>query len=140
MFLVGSQFWKHVFLVGSKGAFRAHQEHMLLELRAHQKHVLLELRAQQTAHFEPKVVILAILIRTTVYKINSLKFKYYIHIFLLWYRRKIYYVIIPLMQFLFFSIRIRGPPDCLFDTFICNSCIDQVRFILSCITKHFLWV
>ena len=49
-----------MFLVGSEGAFRAHQEHMLLELRAHQKHVLLELRAQQTAHFDPKVVILAI--------------------------------------------------------------------------------
>ena len=33
-----------MFLVGSKGAFRAHQEHLLLELRAHQKHVLLELK------------------------------------------------------------------------------------------------
>ena len=53
-------------MVGYKGAFRAHQEHVLLELRAHQKHVLLELRAQQTAHFESKVVILAIFIRITV--------------------------------------------------------------------------
>ena len=59
-----------MFLVGSKGAFRAHQEYVLLELRAHQeymplelrapqKHVLLELRSQQTAHIESKVVILA---------------------------------------------------------------------------------
>ena len=55
-----------VFLMGSKGAFKAYQEHVLLELRAHQKHVLLELRAQQTANFEPKVVILAIFIRITV--------------------------------------------------------------------------
>ena len=42
-------------MVGSKGAFRAHQEHVLLELRAHPKHVLLELRARQTAHIESKV-------------------------------------------------------------------------------------
>ena len=62
-----------MFLVGSQGALRAHQEHVLLELKAHQKHVLLELRshqkhvllelrAQQTAHFESKVVILVIFI------------------------------------------------------------------------------
>ena len=57
-----------MFLVGSKGAFRANQEHVLLELRAHQKHekhvllelgahqkhMLLELRAQKTAHIESK--------------------------------------------------------------------------------------
>ena len=55
-----------MFLVGSQGALRAHQEQVLLELRAHQKHVLLELRAQQTAQFESKVVILAIFIRITV--------------------------------------------------------------------------
>ena len=61
--------------------FRAHQEHVLLELRAHQKPVLLELRAQQTAQFEPKVVILAIFIRITVYKVKLLNFKYYIRNF-----------------------------------------------------------
>ena len=72
-----------MFLVGSKGAFRAHQEHMLLELRAHQKHVLLELRAQQTAHFEPKVVILAIFIKTTVNKVKLHNLMYYIRNFLL---------------------------------------------------------
>ena len=59
-------------LVGSKGAFRAHQEHVLLELRAHQNHVLLELRAQQTAHFEPKEVILAIFTRIIVNKVKLL--------------------------------------------------------------------
>ena len=67
-----------MFLVGSKGAFRAHQEHVLLELRAHQKRVLLELGAQQTAHFKPKVVILAIFIRITVNKVKLLNLKYYI--------------------------------------------------------------
>ena len=61
-----------MFLVGSKGAFRAHQEHVLLELRAHQKHVLLELRAQQTAHIESKVVILAIFTRITARKVKLL--------------------------------------------------------------------
>ena len=65
--------------MGSKGAFSAHQEHALLEHRAHQKHVLLELRAQQTSHFEPKVVILAIFIRITVNKVKLLNLKYYIH-------------------------------------------------------------
>ena len=70
-----------MFLVGSKRAFRAHQKHvllelradqkhLLLELRADQKHLLLELRAQQTANFEPKVVILAIFIRNTVKKVK----------------------------------------------------------------------
>ena len=53
----------------------------ILELRAHQKHVLLELRAQQTAHFEPKVVILAIFIRITVNKVKLLNLKYSIHNF-----------------------------------------------------------
>ena len=67
-----------MFLMGSKGTFRAHQEHVLLELRAHQKHVLLELRAQQTAHFQSKVVILAILIRITVNKVKVQNLKYYI--------------------------------------------------------------
>ena len=66
-----------MFLVCSKGAFRAHQEHVLLELRAHQKHVLLEHRAQQTAHFELKVVVLAIYIRITVSKVKSHNFNYY---------------------------------------------------------------
>ena len=72
-----------MFLVGSKGAFRAHQEHVLLELRAHQKHVLLKLRAhqknmllepgaQQTAHIESKVVILAIFARITANKVKLL--------------------------------------------------------------------
>ena len=65
-----------MFLVGSKGAFRAHQEHVLLELRAHQKHVLLELGAQQTTHFEQKVVIMAIFIRITVNKVKLLNLKY----------------------------------------------------------------
>ena len=50
----------------------AHQEHVLLELRAHQKHALLELRTQQTAHFESKVVILAIFIRITVKTVKLL--------------------------------------------------------------------
>ena len=59
-------------MVGSKGDFRAHQEHVLLEHRAHQKHVLLELGAQQTAHFESKVVILAIFIRITVNMVKLL--------------------------------------------------------------------
>ena len=72
-----------MFLVGSEGAFRAHQEHMLLELRANPKHVLLELRAQQTAHFDPKVVILAIFIRMTAYKVKLPNLKYYICNFLL---------------------------------------------------------
>ena len=58
-----------MFFVGSKGAFRAHQEHVLLEIRAYQKHVLLELRAQQIAHFEPKVLILAIVIKITKFKV-----------------------------------------------------------------------
>ena len=62
-------------------AFRAHQDHVLLELRAHQKRVLSELRAQQTAQFEPKVVILAIFIRKTVNKVKLLNLKYYIHNF-----------------------------------------------------------
>ena len=72
-----------MFLVGSKGAFRARQEHMLLklrahqnhvllELKAHQKHVLLELRAQQIPHIESKVVILAIFTRVTAYKVQLL--------------------------------------------------------------------
>ena len=65
-------------MVGSKGAFRAHQEHVILELQAHQKHVLLELRAQQKAHVEPKVVILAILIRITVNKVKLHNLNYYI--------------------------------------------------------------
>ena len=60
-------------LVGSQGAFRAHQEHVLLELRAHQKYVLLELRAHQTAHFESKLVILTIFIKITV---NAVKLLY----------------------------------------------------------------
>ena len=59
-----------MFLVGSQGALRAHQEHVLLELRAHQKHVLL---AQQTAHFQSKVEILIIFIRITV---NTVKLVY----------------------------------------------------------------
>ena len=59
-------------LVGSKGAFRAHQEHVLLELRAHPKHVLLELRARQTAHIESKVLILAIFTITTANKVKLL--------------------------------------------------------------------
>ena len=63
-----------MFLVGSKGAFRAHQEHLLLEPRAHQKHMLLELRAQQTAYFESKVVILAILSESLLPRLN-----YFIH-------------------------------------------------------------
>ena len=74
--------------MGSKGAFRAHQEHVLLKLRAHQKHVilklrahqkyvLLELRAQQTAHIESKVVILAIFARIIA---NKVYFQYYIYI------------------------------------------------------------
>ena len=62
-----------MFLVGSQGALRAHQEHVLLELRAHHKHVLLELRAQQTAHFELTVVILTISIKITV---NTVKLLY----------------------------------------------------------------
>ena len=62
-------------------AFRAHQEHVLVELRAHQKHVLLEPRAQQTAHFESKVVILAILIIITVTKVKLLYLEYHIHNF-----------------------------------------------------------
>ena len=72
-----------MFLVGSKGAFRApqehvllklraHQKHVLLELRAHQKHVLLEPRAQQTAHIESKVVIWAIFTRITAFKVKLL--------------------------------------------------------------------
>ena len=61
-----------MFLVGSQGALRAHQEHVLLELRAHQKHVLLELRAQQTAHFQSKVLILIIFIRITVNTVQLL--------------------------------------------------------------------
>ena len=61
-----------MFLVGSKGAFRAHQEHVLLELRAHQKNVLLEHRAQQTAHLESKLVILAIFIIITFNKVKLL--------------------------------------------------------------------
>ena len=85
-----------MFLVGSEGAFRAQQEHVLLELRAHQTHVLLELRIQQTAHFEPKVVILAIFIIITVKKVNLLNLKYYIHNFSLSFRRKIFHVKIPL--------------------------------------------
>ena len=79
-----------MFLVGSKGAFRAHQEHVLLELRAHQKHVLLELRAhqkyvllelraQQTAHFDPRVVILSIFIRITVNKGELHNLNYYMY-------------------------------------------------------------
>ena len=60
-------------MVGSQGAFRAHQ-HVLLELRAHQKHVLLELRAQQTEHFESKVISLAIFIIVTV---NTVKLLYH---------------------------------------------------------------
>ena len=48
-------------LVGSKGAFRAHQEH-----------VLLELRARQTAHIESKVLILAIFTITTANKVKLL--------------------------------------------------------------------
>ena len=62
--------------MGSQGALRAHQghvllelraqqKHVLLELRAHQKHVLLELRAHQTAHIESKVVIFAIFSKIT---------------------------------------------------------------------------
>ena len=70
-----------MFLVGSKGTFRAHKEHMVLELRAHRKHVPLKLRAQQTAHSEPKVVILAIFIRITVNKFKLPNLKYYIAIF-----------------------------------------------------------
>ena len=58
--------------MGSEGAFRAHEEQVLLEVRAHQKHVLLEIRAQETAHVEPKVVILAIFIRITVCKVKLL--------------------------------------------------------------------
>ena len=61
-----------MFLVGSKGTFRVHQEHMLLELRAHQKHVLLELRAQQTAHFEPKVVFWPFLAKSLLTRLNYL--------------------------------------------------------------------
>ena len=72
-----------MFLVGSKGACRAHQEHVLLEHRAHQKHVLLEfrahqkyvlleLRAQETAHIESKVVMLAIFARITANKVKLL--------------------------------------------------------------------
>ena len=61
-----------MFLVGSQGALRAHQEHMLLELRAHQKYVLLELRAKQTAHFQSKVVVLIIFIRITVNTVKLL--------------------------------------------------------------------
>ena len=72
-----------MFLVGSQGSLRAHQEHVLLELRAqqklvllelraHQKHLLLELRAQQTAHFKSKVIFLAIFIRITVKTIELL--------------------------------------------------------------------
>ena len=49
-------------LVGSKGAFRAHQEH-----------VLLELTARQTAHIESKVLISAIFTITTA---NKVKFLY----------------------------------------------------------------
>ena len=45
----------------SKGAFRAHQ-----------KSVLLELKAQQTAHIGSKVVILAIFTRITTYKVELL--------------------------------------------------------------------
>ena len=62
-----------MFLVGSKGAFRAHQEHVLLELRAHQKHLLLELRARQTAHIGSEVVILTIFTKMTV---NTVKLLY----------------------------------------------------------------
>ena len=54
------------------GAFRAHQEHVLVELWAHQKHVLLDLRAQQTAQIESKVVILAIFTRITPNKVKLL--------------------------------------------------------------------
>ena len=77
---------------------RAHQKHVLLEVWAHQKHMLLELRAQQTAYFEPKVIILAIFIRITVKKVKLLNLKYYIHNFWLSCRRKIFYVIIPLSE------------------------------------------
>ena len=63
-----------MFLVGSQGTLRAHQEHVLLELRAHQKHVLLELRAQQPAYFESKVVILANFIRISVTDILKVDF------------------------------------------------------------------
>ena len=59
-------------LGGSKGAFRAHHEHVLLELRAVQTHVLLELRAQQTVHFESNVIISAIFIKITVNKVELL--------------------------------------------------------------------
>ena len=44
-----------MFLVGSKGAFRTHQEHVLSELRAHQEHVLLELRAHQKHFLSPMI-------------------------------------------------------------------------------------
>ena len=46
-----------MFLVGSKGAFKAHQEHVLLELRAH-----------QTADIGSKVVIFAIFTQITANK------------------------------------------------------------------------
>ena len=82
-------------LVGSKGAFRAHQEHVLLELRSHQKHVLLQLRAQQTAHFDPKVLILSSFIIFTVYKVKIPNLKYYMRNF---FRRKIYHFMIVLKK------------------------------------------
>ena len=58
--------------MGSKGAFRSQQEHVLLEFRTHQKLVLSELRAQKTAHIESKVVILAIFTRFTANKVKLL--------------------------------------------------------------------
>ena len=70
-----------MFLVGSKGGFTAHQEHMLLELRANQKQVLLEVRAKQTVHIESKVVILAKFIRITAYKVKLLYLEYYMRNF-----------------------------------------------------------
>ena len=83
-----------MFLVGSKGAFRAHQGNVLLELRAHQKNVLLELRSQQTAHIELKVVILAIYTRKTA---NNVKLLY---LFYPSFKRHFFHVIVPLNKYM----------------------------------------
>ena len=60
--------------------------------------MLLEFRAQQTACFDPKVVILAIFLRITVYKGKLLNLKYFTRNYWLWFRRKIFHVMLPLRK------------------------------------------
>ena len=67
--------------------------------------MLSELRAQQTAQFQPKVVILAILIIITVNKVILPNLKYYIRNFWLSFRRKICHVMIPFKKP---KLRIKG--------------------------------